>query len=200
MEKRLRRRTLVTVGATLGVVAIVAGGIALASMTWGGGSPAAGDDPTGSPSPSSSPSPTPPSGPMSSTLINVGSEDCATIDPGWLFTKDTSAVGPCDEAPTFSFAPQGGGAFTITYTVDGESGCLNWSYGDDEVGAGGCDPNTAWTFEWRETKRGLDVWQIKSVNNDNFCLAANGDTLQAQNCTDNGAQSWYTTAAKDDAE
>ncbi|CAM3338237.1 serine/threonine protein kinase [Stackebrandtia soli] len=201
VEQRLRKRTIMTIAATLGVVAVIAGAIGLLSIDWRGESKDLTDGGSESPSASPSPSPQPPSEPEPSTLVNAKTGECVAIETVWLFSTKV-VMADCEAGLPFTFAPQAGeeDAFALGFTYDDDPGCLTWSYGETDVTTGDCDADTAWTFDWVETTDEVDVWQIRSVNNSNFCLAVNGEQVQAQNCTEGDGQLWHTvTAEKEDA-
>ncbi|ADD44375.1 serine/threonine protein kinase [Stackebrandtia nassauensis] len=199
VDRMLRKRTLTTVLITLGVVLVI---VLAVGVAWFAGRNSGGetaDDKSSSKSSSSaSPSPTGPDAPANSTLANASNDQCVAMDYG-LFS-DAVVLADCGGDTTkFEFAPDSGnkGVFEIVNTADGDKACVNWRYGDEDVLAGECTPDTAWKFEWIETKAGVDVWRIHSVTNSKFCLAAASGAPQGQDCNDDENQRWETKEAKD---
>lgn len=195
VEKLLRQRTFITVAATLGVVLLLAAG---AVLVW-----TVADRNTGppaqltsqSPSESPSPSPTGPPGPETSTLANVDGGQCVGVHQGFLFTY-TEFVDCTDSAPRFEFiaSPSADDVFKIVLSSQPDI-CLNWTYGGLDVEPGDCDFNSAWKLNWIESTDEVDVWQVQSVSNGNYCLAVGPVRPQGQDCTEDANQRWQTEAA-----
>ncbi|GAA4899670.1 serine/threonine-protein kinase [Stackebrandtia albiflava] len=191
----LRRRTMLAVAATLGVVLLVA---ATVTVVWLGGRGDTGptDDAGPSPSPSSpspSPSPTGPDDPSTSTIENAHSGQCIGVEYFLMFRS--SVLTDCESGDRFEFLP-GTTEGVYQIALESEDGvCLNWRYGDEDVSAGDCGLDTAWRLTWVETRAGTDVWRIQSVNNSNYCLAIGEASPQGQDCTEDANQQWLTDAA-----
>ncbi|HIW61434.1 MAG TPA: serine/threonine protein kinase [Candidatus Stackebrandtia excrementipullorum] len=193
-EQRLRRRTFTAVAATLGVVVLI---VAAAVLIWTGGDDAkepAAQETSTTPSKTPSPSPTGPDAPATSTLANAHSGQCINVHRGFLFTY-AEFVGCTDGAPQFEFVPgpSSDDVFKIALSAQPDI-CLNWTYGRNDVEPGDCDFNTAWKLNWIESTEGVDVWQIQSVSNGNYCLAAGTERPQGQDCTEDANQRWHTQA------
>jgi|GEM_PF-4414945 len=198
VDQLLRRRTITTVAVTLGVVVLIAAATIFAfTLGQNSGNPSAQDTPTSqSPSsPSPSPSPTGPDSPATSVLANADSGRCVSIGQ-WIMFTYTELV-DCSDAARFEFipSPSADDVFKIVWDESGDT-CLNWTYGSTDVELGSCDFNTAWKLNWVESTDEVDVWQIQSVSNGNYCLATGSDGPQGQECTEDANQQWHTEAAR----
>ena len=195
IEQLLRRRTLVSVIATLGVVVLVAAvGILVWTVTDHNTKQPA-QLTSQSPSESPSPSPTGPDSPATSTLASTHDGQCVGVHTGFLFTY-TELVDCDGSAPEFEFVPSPSAEDVYKIVLSSQPDlCLGWVYGSLDVHAGECDFDTAWKLNWVESNGEVDIWQIQSVNNGNYCLAVGLLRPQGQDCTDDADQYWQTAVA-----